>query len=81
MFCRRSIGMGRIGHELHWPRIVLVMDCIGMGRTGSGCIALDHFVPRKRFIRNKVLSFKSASIYITGNLKNIPDMDLHIETR
>lgn len=27
------------------------------------------------------MSFKSASIYITGNLKNIPDMDLHIETR
>lgn len=47
--------MGRIGQELHWPRIVLVMDCIGMGRTGSGCIALDHFVPRKRFRWNKVL--------------------------
>ena len=38
----------------------LVMDCIGsgrigMGRTGSGCIAMDHFVPRKRFMRYKVL--------------------------
>ena len=37
------------------------MDCIGrgrigMGRTGSDCIALDHFVPRKRFIRNKTLA-------------------------
>lgn len=55
MFCRGRIGMGRIGQELHWPRIVLVMDCIGMGRTGSGCIALDHFVPRKRFKRDKTL--------------------------
>ena len=39
------------------------MDCIGRGRigmdrTGSVCIALDHFVPRKRFIRNKVLFFQ-----------------------
>ena len=36
------------------------MDCIGrgrigMGRTGSDCIALDHFVPQKRFRWNKVL--------------------------
>ena len=43
--------MRRIGHGLHWQG----SDCIGMGRTGSDCIALDHFVLRKRFIWNKVL--------------------------
>ena len=74
MFCRGRIGHGAdwsgvalatdcIGHGLYWSWIVLVMDCIGMGRTGSGCIALDHFVPRKRFIRNKV-SFRCRLFHL-----------------
>ena len=54
MFCRGRIGMGRIGHGLHWPRIILVMDCIGSGRIGIGrtdsdCIGTESFCTAKTF--------------------------------
>ena len=76
MFCR-----GRIGHGADWSWIALAGGGLAWVAQARIALALDHFVPRKRFTQNNVLSFKSASIYITGNLKNIPDMDLHIETR
>lgn len=61
------LGLDWIGHGLNWHGAHW-HESHWLGCTGSGCIALDHFVSLKRFTQNKKLRTSKNPFYFQAPL-------------